>query len=287
MKTYVALIIDIVKSRTYGQIDRSDIQVYINDVIKFLNQVYKNACELEMVFSAGDEIQGLFTNIDTAYLYYRLFKMLVSPVEIRGGIGTGEWTIQVKGEASTAQDGPAYHLARQAITQTDPTLGYQLLVKSNSTDDVLLNSLISAEMTLINGQSLYQNELLLLSEILYPIDTMNNVNQDSLIKITDLIVRKYNLSFYARIYQKRKSNLLITALANLTNYKPQVVSVLDGTPLLYITSGRIRGLATQISKLTGTSHQNAGKALVSGNIAQIRNLAAAALNMMHDNPEDN
>jgi len=287
MKTYVALIIDIVKSRAYGQVDRSDIQVYINDVIKFLNQVYKKARELEMVFSAGDEIQGLFKNIDTAYLYYRLFKMLVSPVEIRGGIGTGEWTIQVKGEASTAQDGPAYHLARQAIEQTDPALGYQLLVKSDSTDDVLLNSLISAEMTLINGQSQYQNELLLLSEILYPLDTNNNINQDDLIKIIDLIIRKYNLPFYARIYQKSKGNLLITALANLTDYKPQVVSVLVGSPLLYTTSGRIRGLATKISKLTGTSHQNASKALISGNIAQIRNLAATTLNKMHDTREDN
>ena len=226
MKTYVALIIDIVKSRAYGQFDRSDIQVFINDVIKFLNQVFDKTCELEMVFSAGDEIQGLFTNIDSAYLYYRLFKMLVSPVEIRGGIGTGEWTIHVKGEASTAQDGPAYHLARQAITQTDPSLGYQLLVNSNNTANMIINSLISSETTLIDAQSYYQNELLLLSEILYPIDTINNINQSELIKIIDLIERKYNLSFYAKIYQKNKSTLLMTALANLKNYKPQILNVL-------------------------------------------------------------
>ncbi len=57
MKKYAALIIDLKKSRSYDQIDRMDIQNHIINIISILNKIFDRGLELNVVFSAGDEVQ--------------------------------------------------------------------------------------------------------------------------------------------------------------------------------------------------------------------------------------
>ncbi len=74
MKNYSVLMIDLKKSRSYSIQDRNNLQNSILNSIKILNKVFKNSIKKEVEFSAGDEIQGLFTSPQSAYLYYNLFQ---------------------------------------------------------------------------------------------------------------------------------------------------------------------------------------------------------------------
>lgn len=88
---------------------------YMDRCIKNLNGLFSEDIQFEVTFSAGDELQGLFDNVVTALLYFRLFDILMKPVKIRAGIGVGDWTVKMESGLSTQQDGPAYHHAREAI----------------------------------------------------------------------------------------------------------------------------------------------------------------------------
>ena len=105
---YAALIIDLKKSRSYTKEDRNHIQYYIMDVIHLLNRLYRRELVREVDFSAGDEVQGLFSSPEAAYLYYRMLSMWLHPVEIRAGIGVGGWDVQLDSKGTTGQDGPAF-----------------------------------------------------------------------------------------------------------------------------------------------------------------------------------
>ena len=103
--------VDLKNSRSYNIKDRNNIQNSILSGINILNKIFKNSIEKEVEFSAGDEIQGLFISSQSAYLYYRLFSMLIFPIEIHSGIGYGTWDIVMDNERTTAQDGTVYHNA--------------------------------------------------------------------------------------------------------------------------------------------------------------------------------
>ena len=261
MKRYSALMIDVKNSRSYSIQDRNSIQNSILKSINILNKIFKNSIEKEVEFSAGDEIQGLFLSPQSAYLYYRLFSMLIFPVEIHCGISLGTWDIKVESASSTAQDGTVYHYARNAIDEAKKSLEYSVLFYSKNKNDIIINSLINSNNLLAEKQSKYQNNLMLLAEILYPI-----VNGD-IIEYKEL---KELLKF---IQFEKKKNLIID-----TEYP--IISTQIKKENFYITEGKKRGLSTQISKLLGISRQSAEKAIKTGNIYDLRNLTIAILKAM-------
>ena len=114
---YVSLIIDIEKSRNYRNDDRNEIQNYMVYCIDRLNDLFRENMQYTITFSAGDELQGLFYDVTTAVMYFRLLEILVKPVKLRAGIGVGEWTVKINNGLSTQQDGPVYHRARNAIEE--------------------------------------------------------------------------------------------------------------------------------------------------------------------------
>jgi hypothetical protein len=204
MKNYTALIIDLKRSRSYSVEDRNSIQNYIIMVSEKLNQVFSNSLARDVEFSAGDEVQGLFISPESAYLYFRMFCMLVSPVEIRAGIGVGEWNVKIENASTTAQDGPAYHNARNAIENVKDALGYSVLLYSGTKIDLFLNAVINTSFALTSNHSEYQNELMLLSELLYPIDYRGMINHSKIDMIAKLVTSKNRLNYYT-YYKKSKS----------------------------------------------------------------------------------
>ena len=86
MKKYTALIIDLKKSRSYSVEDRNSIQKYIISVIRSLNEVFADSITRDIEFSSGDEVQGLFLSPESAFLYFRIFKMLVFLLEPEQGL---------------------------------------------------------------------------------------------------------------------------------------------------------------------------------------------------------
>ena len=237
--------IDLKNSRSYSIQDRNNIQNSVLNSINILNKIFKNSIEKEVEFSAGDEIQGLFVSPKSAYLYYRLFSTVIFPIEIHSGIGFGTWDIKVDSASSTAQDGTVYHYARKAIDEAKKSLEYSVLFYSKSKNDIIVNSLINTSTLLSSKQSEYQNKLMLLAEILYPIASGDIIEYEKL---------KELLKF---IQFEKKENLTLD-----------------------ITEGKKRGLSTQISKLLGVSRQSIEKAVKTGNIYELRNLTISILKAM-------
>ncbi|QQB73160.1 SatD family protein [Fusobacterium canifelinum] len=262
MKNYSVLMIDLKNSRSYTIQDRNNIQNSILNSIKILNKIFENSIEKEVEFSAGDEIQGLFTSAQSAYLYYRLFSMLIFPIEIHSGIGFGTWDIKVDNASSTAQDGIAYHNARKAIDEAKKSLEYSVLFYSKDKNDTIINSLINSNNLLSTKQSKYQNNLMLLAEVLYPIASKD-------------IIDYKNLKELLKFLQFEKKDDFVIDI----DYLP-IARQLDKENF-YITEGKKRGLSTQISKLLGVSRQSVEKAIKSGNVYELRNLTIAILQAMN------
>jgi len=253
--------IDLKNSRSYSTQDRNKLQSSILNSIKILNKVFKNSIKKEVEFSAGDEIQGLFISSQSAYLYYRLFSMLIFPIEIHSGIGYGTWDIVIDNESTTAQDGTVYHNARKAIDEAKNSLEYSILFYSGNKNDLIINSLINSSNLLALKQSKYQNNLMLLTEILYPIAN------------GDIIEYKELKELLKFIQFEKKENLII-------DIKCPIISTQLEKESFYVTEGKKRGLSTQISKLLGVSRQSVEKAIKTGNIYELRNLTISILKAM-------
>ena len=261
LKKYSVLMVDLKNSRSYNIQDRNNIQNSILSSINILNKIFKNSIEKEVEFSAGDEIQGLFISSHSAYLYYRLFSMLIFPIQTHTGIGFGTWDIRVENESSTAQDGTVYHNARKAIDEAKKSLEYSTLFYSKSKNDIIVNSLINSNNLLTIKQSKYQNNLMLLAEILYPITNGDIIEYEKL---------KELLKF---IQFEKKENLII-------DIEYPIISTQLEKQSFYITEGKKRGLSTQISKLLGVSRQSVEKSIKIGDIYELRNLTIAVLKAM-------
>lgn len=267
MKKYSVLMIDLKKSRSYSLNDRNFIQNYIMKSIQILNEIFENSIEKKVEFSAGDEVQGLFSSSMAAYLYLRIFSMLVFPVETRAGIGLGEWNVVMENASTTAQDGTAYHNAREAINNARNSLEYSVLFYSKQQKDFIINSLINATMIINNKQSIYQNELMLLSEILYPITINNIVDSLKLKKLLKLMEYKSQLKF------KEMKKIEIVSVP---------VEVIKNQEEFFINSGKKRGLATQLSDWLGISRQSIEKTIKTANIYELRNLTISILHILED-----
>lgn len=261
LKKYSVLMVDLKNSRSYNIKDRNNIQNSILSGINILNKIFKNSIEKEVEFSAGDEIQGLFISSQSAYLYYRLFSMLIFPIQTHTGIGFGTWDIRVENESSTAQDGTVYHNARKAIDEAKKSLEYSTLFYSKSKNDVIINSLINAAALLAFKQSEYQNKLMLLAEILYPIASEDIIDYKNLKEILKFIQ-----------FEKRENLIL--------DIDYPIISIQLEKESFYITKGKKRGLSTQISKLLGVSRQSVEKSIKIGDIYELRNLTIAVLKAM-------
>ena len=102
---YAAIMFDVVESRKYQ--DRYLVQDMLIRCVDYLNDCYGEEIEKDVVSSAGDEFQGLFKNLESAFLYIRKLQLLIYPVKVRCGIGYGEIKYNIEKWASSAIDGEA------------------------------------------------------------------------------------------------------------------------------------------------------------------------------------
>lgn len=168
MNQYTTLIIDIRKSRKYDNKRRNELQQYLLKTIDTLNLLFEDNIIFKMTFSAGDELQGLFDNTLIAVMYLRILEIMVFPVQIRAGIGVGEWTIKVMDGESTEQDGSAYHRARQAVEEIYSMQTQRFRINSNKEIDIEANYLLNVSWGYLMDQNDIQNMIQLISEIIYP-----------------------------------------------------------------------------------------------------------------------
>jgi SatD family (SatD) len=274
---YAAFIADIVNSKKLSKVNREQLQVFVKACLDILNNIFQPSLEFDVIFSAGDEVQGLFKSPVSAFLYLRLFKMILSPVQIRCGLGVGEWDVRIPNGSSNEQDGSSYHNARAAILNVHNRTDCSVLFNSNNENDIFINTLINASSLFAKKQSPYQNQMLLLTELMMPLFDTNSMNPNTLMQISVLLQKKSEQEFYITVKNKAKKNINMFNIIP-SDFEPFYIfspSIIESK--LVLNSTLKKGLSTRISNITKTSRQNIDNVIKSGNIAEIRSMDTAAL----------
>ena len=253
---FAALLMDIKNSREYAVEFRTEVQQMIRENITILNQIFASELERDVIFSGGDEIQGLFRTAQSAYLYQRLLRMLLFPVSLCSGIGYGGWTVRISGGVSTEQDGPAYHRARYALNTISKLQECKVLYNSESKEDIFINQMIHGTELLGLQCTFYQRQLTLFCELLYPIDAGQIMDCSSFPELF-------------KIWNDRQ----VDKIDNLweENAHDNCVDAFSAEAELCITAGQIRGISIELSKRLGISRQSVEKAIKAGYIIEMRN----------------
>lgn len=280
---YAALMIDLKKSRSYLQWERKLIQHYISDVLEVLNEVFREELVREMEFSAGDEVQGLFDSSENAYLYFRMFELFLHPVKLRAGIGVGDWEVRMEGQGSTSQDGTAYHNARYAIECTQDGEENEILLYS-ADRDYMINALIGHLSAMAERRSIYQNQLALLTEWMFPLLEKKTSEHmpAKFLEAEGLLQRKNGFDHeigrvnkslpFDRLNREALENVGVVLLREEEGLKD----------FFYITRGKQRGIPTQLANVLGMNRQSIEKTLRAAEVFSARNMALAALKEMRE-----
>ena len=278
---YAALMIDLKKSRSYLQWERKLSQHYISDVLEVLNEIFREELVREMEFSAGDEVQGLFDSSENAYLYFRMFELLLHPVKLRAGIGVGDWEVRMEGQGSTSQDGTAYHNARYAIECTQDGEENEILLYS-ADRDYMINALIGHLSAMAERRSIYQNQLALLTEWMFPLLEKKTSEHmpAKFLEAEGLLQRKNGFDHeigrvnkslpFDRLNREALENVGVVLLREEEGLKD----------FFYITRGKQRGIPTQLANVLGMNRQSIEKTLRAAEVFSARNMALAALKEM-------
>lgn len=273
LKEYTTLIIDIRKSRNYDNRKRNELQQYLLKAIDALNLLFEKNIIFRMTFSAGDELQCLFDNTLSAVMYLRILEIMVFPVQIRAGIGVGEWTIKVMEGESTEQDGPAYHRARQAVDEVYNMQTQRFRINSSKKFDMEANYLLNVSWGYLMNQNDIQNMIQLIIEILYPF--VSNTSFISKEKIAlDILLMK-------REFGIKKSKSYKNSELFLNHVKLQEVILINDKLIEEPEKCIIKkNISSNISKIVGRTRQNIDTVMKRGNIIPIRTMDYVALHYL-------
>lgn len=277
MELYASLIVDIEKSKTYNVRLRNIMQNYLWDYIKILNAYFRDELEFEVTFSAGDEIQGLFIDSTSAYMYFRLLEMLLYPVRIRAGIGVGEWNVKINNGLSTQQDGPAYHRARQAIEEVYGSQLHNIKINSGG-NDTLANQLINSTLFLKRQQQTMQNYVQILNEFVYPFEVNHkdiSIYRDGALDIMSIKAEASNVILNGKKSIHAHANISIRNNYDIEEYiQPLVVDPFQDDVEEHIA---IKNVQSTLGYILNSSRQNVANIMKRGNILKIRELDYVAL----------
>lgn len=275
---YAALIFDIVESRHYNE--RYDIQNILVQSIKYLNEVYGYAIKKAVVPSAGDEFQGLFSNLQTAFLYVRKLQLLIYPIKVRAGIGYGKIKYDIDEWSSSAFDGEAYYAARDAINSIPKRKSNVICFNTNSKYDKYLNLFCLANTEIKSRQSQMVRWIELLADIIFPIKGIQE----------DIEIYSFILENRAKVIQQESWNKVIgrfreiepinTNFEFLFNIKAQSEVENDDSKNLYIEDFWLFGMTTYIAQAMDTTRQNIDRYVSLGRVKESRTMDKAIFDLL-------
>lgn len=112
----VALIGDIVRSRSLPLAKRYDIQEQLNAVLEQFNEQYESSIVSRFVVTLGDEFQGLVKAPQIIPELVWQMENQLTEVKVRMGMGYGSLSTPVR-DVAIGMDGPAFHNARAGIVE--------------------------------------------------------------------------------------------------------------------------------------------------------------------------
>lgn len=265
---YAAVMFDIIDSRRYN--DRYDVQNILMESISYLNQVYRYAIKKEVVSSAGDEFQGLFMDLQTAFLYIRKLQLLIYPIKIRCGIGYGDIKYDVKKWTSSAIDGEAYYLCRDAINSIPKRKNNAICFNTASKYDKYLNILCMSAAEIKAKQSQMVRLIELVADIISPIiPTEEDANFYDFI-LTNRIRLIEQESWNKVIGKFREAEEININFEQLFEIRQTMQAKNYFEDTFYMEDFWIHGMSTYIAQIINTTRQNIDRYVSLGRVKESR-----------------
>lgn len=275
---YAAIMFDVVESRKYYE--RYDVQKLLMDCVDYLNSIYFYEIKKNVVSSAGDEFQGLFLDLQSAFLYIRKLQILIYPIKIRCGIGYGEIKYDVEEWASSAFDGEAYYLAREAINSIKGKKSNKICFNTKSKYDKYLNEFCSLDMWLKSKQSQVAHLIELIADIMLPIVYKEEDTQF----YRFILENRYKLIEQERwnkvSSRYRDAEILNVDYKVLFENRKICTQKKDGELPFCMDEFWFRGMSTEIARVMGATRQNVDRYISLGKIKESRTMDKAIFELL-------
>lgn len=278
---YVAVIFDVIDSRRY--VERYDVQNIMMNTIEYLNRLYDYAIKKNVVVSAGDEFQGLFKDLKTAFAYIRKLQLLIYPIRIRCGVGYGGIKYDVARWTSTAYDGDSYYLARDAISMIEKKKNNAICFNTGSRYDKYLNEFCSSDMQIKSRQSQIAHLIELVADIMLPIVlcTEDKNFYGFILESRYRFMEKENRNEVSRRF--RDMRLLDLDLDYLFEIKAEFRPLYDMEDVFYMDEYWLRGMSAKIARVMNTSRQNIDRYISLERIKESRTMDKAIYELLGEN----
>ena len=157
---YLALIADVIDSKMVQE--RFDLQKQLEKTLQTMNELFG---ESSFTLTLGDEFQALLKVDAPVFQIIDTLRSLLTPTQLRFGIGLGEIVTDIDPLQSIGADGPAYWNARAAINLVHQKNDYgntQIYFSSGKEkQDFFVNALIASGEAIRSGWRGSQEEILL------------------------------------------------------------------------------------------------------------------------------
>ena len=275
---YAAVMFDIVESRRYN--DRYDVQNVLMESISYLNWVYGYAIKKEVVSSAGDEFQGLFMNLQTAFLYIRKLQLLIYPIKIRCGIGYGAIKYYDKEWESSVLDGETFYLCRDAINSIQKKKSNAVCFNTVSKYDKYLNMFCMADAEIKSKQSQMVRLIELIADIISPITpTEENMNfYDFILKNRIKLIQRERWNNVIGKFRERET--FDINLEQLIMIKKMMDAKISYENTFYMEDFWMHGMSTYIAQIINTTRQNVDRYVSLGRIKESRTMDRAIYELL-------
>lgn len=284
MVQYAVLMADVKNSRSYRSVARDNLQILLSESISYLNEIFSESLIKKVMFSAGDEVQGLFHDAVSACLYYRMLYLLMGPDVLRGGIGLGGWSVFLEEEGSTGQDGEAYHRARAAIDRAKTNKHFDLVFRSGGAYDDALTILLDHSLGICKMRTAAQNETALVVELMRPI-VLGSGDFRFLEKgasTKELFIRGLDVLYRKSLCSQRQASKLIEGVLRAGEggmaflWRPVGLREFVCDSEWPILSGKdLTGISYDLANVAGVSRQGLDRKISQGRIFQERSAIVA------------
>lgn len=152
---HVAVIVDVIRSRTYP--DRSAVQHQVEDLLTTIAETFPPIKPFTP--TVGDELQAVYASRNDALAATLLAALMHQDgPQLRFGLGQGEVVAVDSGSSDTVQDGPGWWRAREAIEEVADMQKRHPNVRSrfigaDAHDDAVINAYLVARDHLVATMS--------------------------------------------------------------------------------------------------------------------------------------
>ena len=160
---YLALIADVIDSKMVQE--RFNLQKQLEKTLRKMNELFGDYLASSFTLTLGDEFQALLKVDAPVFQMIDTLRSLLTPTQLRFGIGLGEIVTDIDPLQSIGADGPAYWNARAAINLVHQKNDYgntQIYFScGKEKQDFFVNALIASGEAIRSGWRGSQEEILL------------------------------------------------------------------------------------------------------------------------------